>query len=58
MERKPSVRLGQAMADLLAGRASATPWLGQPWKAIPGHFGDPWFLPLFGAYYRLKDIVQ
>lgn len=53
-----SVRLGQAMADVLAGRAAASPWLGQPWKAIPGHFGDPWFLPLFGAYYRLKDIVQ
>ncbi len=53
-----SVRLGHTMADVMAGRRVASPWLGQPWKAIPGHFGDPWFLPLFGAYYRLKDIFQ
>ena len=24
-------------------------------RAIPGHFGPPWFLPAVGLYYRLKD---
>ncbi|BEV13433.1 hypothetical protein HBDW_02210 [Herbaspirillum sp. DW155] len=28
------------------------------WPAIPGHFGRPWFLPVVGAWYRLKDWLQ
>jgi hypothetical protein len=28
------------------------------WKAIPGHFGPPWFLPLVGLYYRALDAVR
>jgi hypothetical protein len=28
------------------------------WPAIPGHRGPPWFLPLVGAYYRIKDRFQ
>jgi NADPH-dependent 2,4-dienoyl-CoA reductase/sulfur reductase-like enzyme len=28
------------------------------WPAIPGHLGPPWFLPLVGAYYRIKDRFQ
>lgn len=30
-------------------------WGGRP--AIPGYFGRPWFLPIIGAYYRIKDLV-
>lgn len=26
--------------------------------AIPGPFGKPWFLPIVGAYSRIKDRFQ
>ncbi len=52
-----SVHMGQVMADLMGGRVRASPWLELDWRAIPGHFGDPWFLPLVGAYYRVQDML-
>ena len=50
-----SVLMGERMAGVMAGDASANPWLGRTWPAIPGHLGPPWFLPAVGLYYRLKD---
>jgi len=50
-----SVHMGQCMAAVMAGDAGANPWRDRDWPAIPGHFGPPWFLPLVGMYYRLKD---
>lgn len=50
-----SVHMGQVMAKLIAGEPQDNPWGGRPWPAIPGHVGPPWFLPLVGAYYRIKD---
>ena len=50
-----SVHMGQRMADVMAGDASANPWKDRNWPAIPGHFGPPWFLPAVGLYFRLKD---
>ncbi|APW39953.1 FAD-dependent oxidoreductase [Rhodoferax koreense] len=50
-----SVHMGERMAAVMAGDASANPWRGRDWPAIPGHFGPPWFLPAVGLYYRLKD---
>ena len=50
-----SVHMGQRMAAVMAGDASANPWKGRDWPAIPGHFGPPWFLPAVGLYFRLKD---
>lgn len=50
-----SVHMGECMARVMGGDAEANPWRDNPWKAIPGHFGPPWFLPAVGAYYRLKD---
>lgn len=50
-----SVHMGECMADVMAGDASANPWAGRPWPAIPGHIGPPWFLPAVGMYFRLKD---
>jgi glycine/D-amino acid oxidase-like deaminating enzyme len=52
-----SVHMGECMARVMAGDASANPWRDNPWAAIPGHFGPPWFLPAVGAYYRLKDML-
>lgn len=50
-----AVHMGQAMADAMNGRPDHNPWGGLRWPAIPGHFGPPWFLPLVGAYFRVKD---
>jgi glycine/D-amino acid oxidase-like deaminating enzyme len=50
-----SVHMGERMAAVMGGDASANPWHGRDWPAIPGHFGPPWFLPAVGLYYRLKD---
>jgi glycine/D-amino acid oxidase-like deaminating enzyme len=50
-----SVLMGERMAAVMAGDASANPWRGRDWHAIPGHVGPPWFLPAVGLYYRLKD---
>jgi glycine/D-amino acid oxidase-like deaminating enzyme len=50
-----SVHMGQRMAAVMAGDASANPWREHDWPAIPGHFGPPWFLPAVGLYYTLKD---
>jgi hypothetical protein len=50
--------MGQCMAEVMGGNAAANPWRGLPWPAVPGHFGTPWFLPLVGLYYRVKDQLQ
>jgi glycine/D-amino acid oxidase-like deaminating enzyme len=50
-----SVHMGQQMAKVLAGDAAANPFHALPWRAIPGHFGPAWFMPLVGAWYRLQD---
>lgn len=50
-----SVHMGECMARVMGGDASANPWRDLRWHAIPGHFGPPWFLPAVGLYFRLKD---
>ncbi|CAB3734881.1 NAD(P)/FAD-dependent oxidoreductase [Paraburkholderia rhynchosiae] len=51
-----STHMGQVMADVMDGHADCNPWGESEWAAIPGHTGKPWFLPLVGTYYRIKDI--
>lgn len=53
-----SVEMGQRMAAIMSGEPVANPLEGLPWPAVPGHVGPPWFLPLVGAYFRLKDLIQ
>lgn len=56
---------GVAMASWLGDRVGcamggSTPWptlAGIPFPAVPGYWGRPWFLPLAGAYYGLKDRI-
>lgn len=50
-----SVQMGECMARVLAGDVAANPWHGNPWPAIPGHFGPPWFLPAVGLYFQIKN---
>jgi glycine/D-amino acid oxidase-like deaminating enzyme len=52
-----SVHMGQVLAAMMAGRPAEHPFASE-WKAIPGHFGPPWFLPLVGLYYRALDAVR
>lgn len=47
--------MGQMMADAILGRAVDNPLHGLDWPAPPGHFGEPWFLPLVGLYYKTLD---
>jgi glycine/D-amino acid oxidase-like deaminating enzyme len=50
-----SVHTGQRMARTMLGDETANPWRDRTWPAIPGHVGPPWFLPVIGTYYTLKD---
>lgn len=50
--------LGEIMADQMTGERRDNPWSALPWHAVPGHFGNPWFLPLVGAYYKMLDRLQ
>jgi glycine/D-amino acid oxidase-like deaminating enzyme len=50
-----SVHMGECMARVMAGDLAANPWRDNPWPAIPGHFGPPWFLPAVGLYYQVKN---
>ena len=52
-----SVHTGQRMAHAMLGDAGANPWRHRNWPAIPGHLGPPWFLPVIGTYYKLKDAL-
>jgi glycine/D-amino acid oxidase-like deaminating enzyme len=47
--------LGDLMGRMLLGEDAPNPFHGLPFPAIPLYDGRPWFLPLAGAYYRLKD---
>jgi glycine/D-amino acid oxidase-like deaminating enzyme len=53
-----STLMGTIMAEVMDGRTDLNPWKDFTWPAIPGHFGSPWFLPIVGAYYKLKDRFQ
>ncbi len=53
-----SVHMGEVMAEVMNGRRVASPWLELEWRAIPGNFGEPWFLPFVGAYYRMQDMLH
>lgn len=50
-----SVHMGGVMAEVMDGRPEANPFRHLDWKPVPGHFGPPWFMPLVGLYYRVKD---
>lgn len=53
-----SVHLGQQMAKVMAGEREANPFRALDWPAIAFNYGTPWFLPLVGAWYSLKDRLE
>lgn len=51
-------QMGLLIADAILGREDRNPVAGLDWPAVPGHFGQPWFLPLVGMYYGLLDRLR
>lgn len=52
-----STLIGSTMTDVMDERPDLNPCKDFNWPAIPGYFGRPWFLPVLGAYYCIKDLV-
>jgi glycine/D-amino acid oxidase-like deaminating enzyme len=50
--------LGARLGQAVAGRGDLEPFSRLPFRAVPFYFGRPWFLPIVGAYYKLKDKVR
>jgi glycine/D-amino acid oxidase-like deaminating enzyme len=50
-----ATRLGELIARRMGGEAIDHPLFDDRFPPIPLYHGRPWFLPLAGAYYTLKD---
>ena len=53
-----ATHLGAQIARRIAGEPIEHPLFDDRFPAIPLYSGDPWFLPLVGAYYQVKDWLQ
>ncbi|HEX6355883.1 FAD-binding oxidoreductase [Actinophytocola sp.] len=53
-----ATHMGKVMAQMLGGDASANIWQDLRFRAVPGHFGPPWFLPPAGAFFKFLDRVS
>jgi glycine/D-amino acid oxidase-like deaminating enzyme len=50
--------LGTTIARRIAGEPLEHPLFDDRFAPIPLYTGKPWFLPLAGAYYRFRDLVE
>jgi glycine/D-amino acid oxidase-like deaminating enzyme len=50
--------LGEQLGRRLSGERVSNPFIGDRFPPIPMYSGRPWFLPLVGAYYQVKDWLQ
>jgi glycine/D-amino acid oxidase-like deaminating enzyme len=50
--------LGELVARRIAGEPIDSPFMDDHFPAIPFYNGRPWFLPIVGLYYRLRDLVD
>jgi glycine/D-amino acid oxidase-like deaminating enzyme len=51
--------LGDTVGRLAAGeQVAGHPFTKDPFPSIPLYTGTPWFLPLVGAYYTIKDWIS
>lgn len=53
-----ATHMGTLLARIIGGEAAANPFRSLSWPPIPGHFGTPWFLPLVGAWYKAKELME
>jgi glycine/D-amino acid oxidase-like deaminating enzyme len=47
--------MGKQMALSMLGKPAQNLWEQLPYRAVPGHFGPPWFLPFIGGYAKVVD---
>lgn len=50
--------MGVILAKMAMGDLKANPLAGLDWPSIPLYSGKPWFLPMVGMYFKLKDMVS
>jgi glycine/D-amino acid oxidase-like deaminating enzyme len=50
--------LGELIGRRIAGEPIEHPLFDDNFDAIPMYSGKPWFLPVVGAYYQVKDWLQ
>jgi glycine/D-amino acid oxidase-like deaminating enzyme len=50
--------LGEQIGRRIAGEPLQNPLFDDEFAAIPFYTGRPWFLPLVGAYYRVRDWLE
>jgi glycine/D-amino acid oxidase-like deaminating enzyme len=50
--------LGTLIARRMAGELLEHPFIDDRFPPIPFYDGNPWFLPLAGAYYRFRDLID
>lgn len=50
-----ATHLGDMMGRTILGEPVANPLRDLPFRPLPLYRGRPWFLPLAGAYYKLRD---
>jgi hypothetical protein len=43
------------MARRMLGLDARNVWEDLPYRAVPGHFGPPWFLPFIGGAAKVID---
>jgi glycine/D-amino acid oxidase-like deaminating enzyme len=53
-----ATHLGEMIARRIAGEPIEHPMFDDRFAPIPLYNGRPWFLPLVGAYYKVKDWIQ
>ena len=53
-----ATHLGEQIARRMAGEPVDHPLFDDHFAAIPMYRGSPWFLPLVGAYYQVKDWLE
>jgi glycine/D-amino acid oxidase-like deaminating enzyme len=47
--------MGKQMALSMLGKPSRNLWEELPYRAVPGHFGPPWYLPFIGGAAKVID---
>jgi glycine/D-amino acid oxidase-like deaminating enzyme len=50
--------LGSLIGRRIAGEPITHPFMDDRFAPIPFYSGTPWFLPIAGAYYRYRDLVD
>ncbi len=53
-----ATHLGTTLARRVTGETVAHPLLSDRFAKFPLYRGNPWFLPLVGAYYRIQDLID